>query len=165
MSDLELAKSNPKKQLFDQIEKVSAGMLGLEDSPQHFQPMAPQVDRVGNRIWFFSKKSSDLVKSLGGGRKAHFVVVGSGHDYHACIGGTLQENRDPDKIKEYWSSIVAAWFDGKDDPDMTLLEFTPNNAAVWASLANPVVFAWEIAKANVTGNEPDAGVKTEVQFA
>lgn len=164
MSDLELAKTDPKKQLFDQIDEIHAGMLGLDDSRQHMQPMAPIVDREGGRIWFFTKKDSDLLQTLAGGRRSHFVVVGDDHDYHACIAGTLSENKDPQKVEEFWSSVVAAWFEGKDDPNMTLLEFVPQDAAIWASSGNPAVFGWEIAKANLTDDEPDVGVRTHVTF-
>ncbi len=165
MSDLDLAKTDPKKQLFDQIDEISAGMLGLDLSRQHMQPMAPLVDVEGERIWFFAKNDSDLVKSIDGEAAAHFVVVGDDHDYHACVSGTLRTNKKQDRIDAYWNSVVAAWFDGKDDPNLTMLEFVPRDAAIWASSGNPIVFGWEVAKANLTDGEPDVGVRAHVEFA
>lgn len=166
MADLKDAREKPADQLWDQIDDVKAGMLGVEGSGQHMQPMAPQLDRDANKIWFFTKKSSDLLKAVGDGAKAHFCVVGEHHDYHACLAGRLRENRDAAKIDEYWNPVVAAWYpEGKDDPDMTLLELSLEDAAIWASKGNPILFGWEIAKANATHEEPDLGVRNHIAFA
>lgn len=40
MTDLEHARSNPKDLLWTQLESLEAGMLGIEGSGQHMQPMA-----------------------------------------------------------------------------------------------------------------------------
>lgn len=166
MADLEQARSNPEAQLWQQLEEIHAGMLGVEGSSQHMQPMAPQLERDAKTIWFFSKKSSDLVRAIGTGNRAHFCVIGKDHDYHACLSGTIVQNPDKAKIDQFWSPVVNAWFDGgKDDPDLTLLEMTLYDAAIWASSGSALTFGWEIAKANVTDSDPDVGVNTHVNFA
>lgn len=165
MADLEMAREHPEKQLWDELEDVQAGMLGVVGSGQHMQPMAPQLDPAEKSIWFFTKKDTDLARAVGSGSRAHFCVLGKNHDYHACIGGTLQENKDPAKIDEFWSSMASAWFEGgRDDPDMTLLQFRLEDASVWASSTNPISFGWEIAKANLGSGEPDVGVRNEIVF-
>jgi general stress protein 26 len=165
MVDLKKTQSNPEEQFWDELDGVHAGMLGVEGSGQHMQPMAPELDRKANTIWFFSRRDSDLVKALKGGAKAHFCVVGKNQDYHACMSGTLAENPDRSKIDQYWSQVVAAWFaKGKEDPSLTLLEFKLNDAAIWASSSNAIKFGWEIAKANMTGEEPDVGVRAHIRF-
>jgi general stress protein 26 len=165
MADLKEARERPEEQLWEELEDVRAGMLGVVGSDQHMQPMAPQLDRDGGRLWFFTKKSSDLVKSLKGGDRAHFCVVGEDQDYHACLAGALRENPDPEKIEEYWGPMTAAWFEkGRDDPELTLLEMELDDAAIWASSEIPIRFGWEIAKANLTDKTPDLGVRSEVRF-
>jgi general stress protein 26 len=57
-------------------------MLGIEGSGRHMQPMAPQLDRKGRRIWFFTRNDSDLAQAVGIGAPAHFCIVGD-------IGGAL----------------------------------------------------------------------------
>lgn len=160
MADLKQAETDPKKQLWDQIDDVRAVMLGIPSTGQHMQPMAPMAAREENRIWFFTRRDSDLVKALGSG-KAHMCLVSDDHDYHACVSGTLSENRSTQHIERYWSPVIAAWFDGKDDPRMTMLELTPDHAAIWASSDSSMRFGWEIAKANLSDSEPDVGVHTE----
>ena len=41
MADLKAARDKPAEQLWDQLKDIKAGMLGVEGSGQHLQPMAP----------------------------------------------------------------------------------------------------------------------------
>ena len=166
MSNLTRARENPKEQLFDEIDRIHAGMLGIEDSPMHMQPMAPQLDRQAATIWFFTKTDSEIAEAVTPGARAHFCVVGRDHDYHACIAGRITVRRDPIKVDEYWSSVVEAWFDhGKDDPRLTMLALEIEDVEIWASTGSRLKFGWEIAKANLNPDEePDVGVKTHLRL-
>ncbi len=145
--------------LWKEIDKARFGMLGLAGGPpRHMQPMTAFCDQAEGAIWFFLKRDNDLIKELGAGHAAMFCVMSKDQEFQACVGGELSEDRDREKIRQFWSPITGAWFpQGKDDPDLTLLKFVPNDAQVWASHAGPVRFAWEIAKANATKQEPDVG--------
>lgn len=166
MASLSQARDNPMEQLYDEIDRIQAGMLGLEGVHMHMQPMAPQLDRATNTIWFFTKTDTDLAEAIGNGARAHFCVVGKDHDYHACLAGSITSERNLAKIEEYWNSVVEAWFDhGKGDPKLTMLAFRPDDAAIWASTGNALKFGWEIAKANFKEDEePDVGVRTHIVF-
>ncbi|QRM56602.1 pyridoxamine 5'-phosphate oxidase family protein [Sinorhizobium sp. BG8] len=166
MSSLTKARENPKEQLFDEIDKVNAGMLGVEGSHMHMQPMAPQLDRQSATIWFFTKTDAEIVHAIGPASRAHFCVVGKDQDYHACLSGRIEVRKDPVKIDEYWSSIVEAWFDhGKNDPQLTMIALRLDDAEIWASTGSALKFGWEIAKANFNPDEePDVGVKAHVVF-
>ena len=165
MADLNDIKKDAEHELFEQIDDVRAGMLGLENSAQHFQPMAPHCDRNGKSLWFYAKLDSDLVKAIGNGAKGHFIVVGKSQDFYACISGMMRTSKDRERIEQYWSTITAAWFkDGQDDPMLTMIEFKLQDAAIWASTGNPLAFGWEIAKANMTDETPDVGIREHVHF-
>lgn len=165
MGHTDRTEKHPEEQLFEQLDHVRAGMLGIEGSHHHMQPMAHMKDKDGAaRLWFFTARSGDLFREIGGGRHAHFCVIGKGQDYHACLMGDLSENGDPRKIDEYWSDMAAAWFKGKDDPDIALLEFDLLDAAIWASTKNPIRFAWEMQTAKNSGKDPDVGARAHVDF-
>lgn len=165
MTDLKMTKENPRAQLFEVIASAKAGMLGFEGSAEPMQPMAPYTDAERGSLWFLTKKDGDLYKQLGTGRRAQFCVIGPHHDYHASLIGVLTQHQDPEQIDKMWNDIVAAWFEhGKDDPALVLLEFKLEHAAIWASVGNPLVFGWEIAKAHWRGDEPDLGIRTTVSF-
>jgi general stress protein 26 len=159
------AEEQPEKQLWEQLDKVRAGMLGIEGSHSHMQPMAHMADKDdAARLWFFTSRSGDLYREMGSGAHAHFCVVGKHQDYHACLMGDLTENRDRGKLETYWNDAVAAWWSSKDDPDIALLEFHLLDAAIWASTRNPVRFAWEIQAAKNSEREPDLGARAHVDF-
>ena len=94
MASLTEAREAPERQMWDEINGIHAGMLGIEGAHMHFQPMAPNVDSEANTIWFYTRTDTDLVKALGTASRAHFNVVGKDHDYHACLSGTLEVRKD-----------------------------------------------------------------------
>jgi general stress protein 26 len=165
MGHTDKTEKHPEKQLFEQLDKVRAGMLGIEGSHSHMQPMAHQRDKDGAaRLWFFTSRAGDLFKEMGEHAHAHFCVVGKDQDYHACLMGDLAENRDRGQIEKYWNDHVGAWWPTKNDPDIALLEFDLLNAAIWASTKNPIRYAWEIQAAKNSSKEPDIGARAHVDF-
>lgn len=164
MADVKTLHENPREQFWEHLSDVRFVMLGSPVAEQHMQPMAPQIDRDNETIWFYTNQTSDLVKAVREQTsKVHMCVTEK--DYQACLHGSLIEHRDPAKIDQYWSAMVAAWFEkGKDDPDLTMLCFTPYDAAIWASTANPITFAYEIGKANLTDDMPDVGDRASLKF-
>jgi general stress protein 26 len=150
--------------LWDEIEKHNTGMLMLtEPRLQHAQPMTAFVDREGRTVWFFTRTDTDLASAIGAGGQAMFVYQRD--DLQACISGTVALSHDEARMERYWNSVVAAWYpEGKADPRLTLIRFEPEDAEVWTAKGGPVKFALEIAKANVTGREPDIGDRSHLHF-
>jgi general stress protein 26 len=149
-----------RQRLWREIDKGTTVMLGLTGDPaQHFQPMTAFCEKdEGGPVWFYVRKDNDLVRQAGQGRSAMFNFMNRSHDFIACVAGALQADHDPERIQRFWNPVVAAWFpEGKDDPNLTLLRFDPEDAQVWLSHGNPIRFGWEIAKANLTKTQPDVG--------
>lgn len=153
-----------ERQLWDEIEKHQTGMLGITGSPAHHtQPMTAFVEPDLRQIWFFTRTDTDLAREVGDGRPAMFVYQQK--DLQACIAGDLTLQNDPARVEKYWNAVVAAWYpEGKDDPHLTLLCLTCDDAQVWVSQAGPARFMWEIAKANATKQTPDLGGRASLDF-
>lgn len=164
MSKLSKAKREPKEQFFDELKKNHTVMLGIDQDRGHMAPMTAFVDEDHeDRIYFFTRDDSHIAKSAG--EDAHMCVFGKHDDYHSCVHGRLQEISDERVRDKFWNPVLSAWYpQGKDDPNMCILEFQAREAEVWASESNSFRFGFEIAKANATGEEPDVGVKTRIQF-
>ncbi len=168
MSDLKKARENPEALFWDEVEDVNAGMLGVEGSGQHMQPMSPYCDPEAGSIWFFTEKNSDLLSAIGAtGGKAVFTIVSKNRHFFACATGALIENLDQAKLEEYWNPVAAAWYsEGKDDPNLTMLQLKLEDASIWASSGNPFAFAWRIAKGNFSDDPPeDMGERNHFRFA
>ena len=68
-------------------------------------------------------------------------------------------------LDRWWNPVVAAWYpDGKDDPHLTLLQFTPGDGRIWVADKGAFGFAYEILKANITKTTPDSGGVVDVNL-
>ncbi|HKU13410.1 MAG TPA: pyridoxamine 5'-phosphate oxidase family protein [Steroidobacteraceae bacterium] len=114
---------------------VMLGLAGVDEG--HSQPMTAQLDddaaAAGGPIWFFTSTQTDLVKAMGGqSRRALAHFASKGHDLFATLHGELMLDDDRARIDRLWNRFVAAWFEGgKDDPQLQLLRFEPEDAQVW----------------------------------
>jgi general stress protein 26 len=104
-------------------------MLGLADGHQHSEPLTAQLDEDQvDRLYFFIGRDNRL--AAGGAAMAQFVS--KGHDFFACLSGTVAIDNDRAMIDKLWSKPVEAWFPGgKDDPNLALLRFDIDDAELW----------------------------------
>ena len=103
-------------------------MIGLE-SGGHSEPMTAQLDdEQPNTLYFFAGKDNRIA----GGGAAMAQFVGKGHDFFACLAGTVSHDDDRAQIDKLWNNQVEAWFPGgKSDPNLTLLRFDIDSAELW----------------------------------
>ncbi len=167
MADTDRTKDDAVAQLFDHLDDVRAGMLGVHGSGQHMQPMAHNIDRDARKLWFITASDSDLVKALESGGSAHYCVIGKKQDYYACLEGKLRVSQDEAKLDEVWNVVAAAWFDkGREDARVTLLEMDLGEAAIWSNTSSAVVFGIEIMRANMSEErKPDVGEHRVINLA
>ena len=166
MSIQEDVEADPRRAVFDVLDNVRAGMLGLSGGGDGFRPMTHFADEGPGLIWFISSSDTPLVQSLGMGEDAEYVVISDDHDVHVSLRGKLYQLHDDAKLDEIWTPVAAAWFEGgRDDPRVALLRFDPETADVWASSATALRFGFEIVRATLDpAHRPDIGVKATVRF-
>ncbi len=163
MADTLHDQSGVEDKFWTKLDEVKIGMLGVV-GPHHLQPMTGFAERDGRKIWFFTRKDTDLVQNVGSGAHAMFCLV-DGHEFYACVGGELIERCDRERMDRYWNPRVAAWYpEGKDDPELTMLCLDVHDAQVWIQAKGPTKFAYEIAKANATHTLPNVGERANLNF-
>lgn len=147
-----------EKVFWDRMDTVNAGMLAAGESPR-FMPMSHNADPAARRLWFITAKGTDLVTATEAGPVAAvYMVADGGKGLYAQINGTLELSTDRDKLDEIWNVVASSWFDGgKDDPDLRLLSLSVTGAEVWATTTSGIGFMFQVAKAQLTGSEPDMG--------
>lgn len=111
-------------------------MLGMVDETAPSRPMTAQFEGDEDRgpLWFFTSQDSELVRAGGGAATA--VYMAKGHDLFARIEGRLTETTDPAMIEKLWNPFVAAWYEGKDDPDIALLRLDLESAEIWENASS-----------------------------
>lgn len=156
--------SDEQKEFWDRLAKVRAGMTGLAED-QRFLPMSHHADAETGRLWFISAKGQHLVEAATNAPcPAIHIVSDSGAGLYATIKGTLSLSHDEAKLDEIWGVIAASWFeDGRRDPDIALLEFTPTEAEAWLTPGG-VGFLFSLAKSKMTGEQPDMGDHLNLRF-
>ena len=105
------------------------GMQGVEDC--HTKPMTAQVEGDHGPLWFFTAKDTDLVRSLETPGRAICTFVSKGNDLFASVHGTIRLDTDRSVVDRLWNPFVAAWYEGKDDPQLALVRLDPESAEVW----------------------------------
>jgi general stress protein 26 len=145
--------------LFYQAEQLRFGMLGIEGSGQHMQPMSHHMDRANQAIWFISSADTDLVKAILPPRTTQFCLVSPDGAFQACISGKLSVSDDEAKLDELWSFASAAWFeDGRRDPKVRLLRLAMEQASVWVSTSSSLTFGIEMLKSAILKDrQPELG--------
>lgn len=148
-----------ERRLWDEISKHGRTvMLGAHVHPmQHFQPMTAFCEPEEGLVWFLTRSDTELARSIEEGKSA-MMIVQDGQTFQACVGGDLTLQVDPARVEKYWNPVVAAWYpEGKSAPRLTMLCLNVSDAQVWISEGGPIKFAFEVAKANLTGTTPDVG--------
>lgn len=110
------------------------GLDGIEDG--HARPMTAQRDGDSGPIWFFAGNDNALVKNLGTSNRAIANFTSKGHDLFVSIHGALRVDNDRAVIDRLWNPFVAAWYDGKDDPNLALLRLDAEHAQIWENASN-----------------------------
>ena len=113
-------------------------MLGMVDESAPARPMTAQFEGDEDRgpLWFFTSQDSELVQAGGGAATAVFVA--KDHDLFARIEGKLVEDTRPEMVEKLWNPFVAAWYDGKDDPDIALMRLDLDSAEIWENASSLV---------------------------
>lgn len=106
-------------------------MIGLDDDRQHSEPLTAQIDDDRpNTLYFFTGRDNRVAK----GGKAMAQFVSKGHDFFACLAGSVAVDTDQAEIDKLWSKPVEAWFPGgRNDPNLALLRFDITSAELWES--------------------------------
>ncbi len=158
--------SDQRKEFYDRLENVRAGMLGLQ-SDNALVPMSPNFDDdEPGAIWFLSAIGTHLVDTVATApQDAKFVVADAKSGLYADIAGRLEISDNQAKLDDIWNPIAAAWFEeDKQDPDLRLLKFIPAKAEAWLTTNSGFKFFYEIIKANVTDQMPDTGKQISLTF-
>ena len=119
-----------KKDLWKKMESSPFLMIGLTNG-DHSEPLTVQLDKDQvDTLFFFAGKDNRLTS--GGRAMAQFVS--KGHDFFACLSGTVGVDNNRAMIDKLWSKQVEAWFPGgKDDPNLALIRFDIDDAELWES--------------------------------
>lgn len=147
-----------KDDFWDRIETVNAGMLHTGDGTR-WVPMSHTAERVGSTLWFLTAAGTQIVEAVEAGPiETDYIIADNARGLFAQVRGTLVLSKDRAKLEDLWNPVAASWYDGGiDDPDLRMLSLVIASGEVWVTPTSGLRFMFNIAKAQLTGAEPDMG--------
>lgn len=131
----------------------------LTQVPLTTRPMGVQKVCDQGNFWFLSSSDSDKnAEILIDNRVQLFFVNTSDYEF-LSVYGTATISRDKQKIDEFWSEINKAWFEGKDDPRITVIKVTPEEGFYWDTKNGKLVSMIKILASAVSGKTLEEGVE------
>ena len=121
------------------------------------RPMALQsVDEQGN-LWFLSDVTSGKNKEIKSDNNVELYFMNNSKYEYVFIKGKGSISQDKDLIEKYWTNFASAWFDGKDDPNVSVIKVSPNDGYYYETKENKIVAMSKMLFAAVTGSSIEDG--------
>ncbi|MBF0596022.1 pyridoxamine 5'-phosphate oxidase family protein [Faecalibacter rhinopitheci] len=129
------------------------------------RPMALQeVDDNGN-LWFLSDVTSEKNKDILQDPDVELYFMNNSKYEYVFIKGKASVSQDKVLIDKYWSNFANAWFDGKDDPNVSVIKVTPNDGYYYETKENKLVAMSKMLFAAATGSKiEDGGVEGSLEL-
>lgn len=123
------------------------------------RPMSLQEAEFDGILWFFTRKSSALVKQIESNSKVNLAFSNIDNNSYVSASGHGEMLVDHQKAKELWNPFLKAWFpEGLVDPELCLIKVAVESAEYWESASAPIVKLVGFAKAILTGKKADTTI-------
>ncbi len=125
--------------------------LGM--APMSTRPMSLQeVDEEGN-LWFISSDESNKNFEIKEDNRTQLIFSNPGDMEFLSVYGNAHIYKDRKTIEDKWTSLANAWFEGKDDPAVTIIRVSPLEGYYWDSTGGKMINFLKYAAAAVTGKK------------
>jgi general stress protein 26 len=129
------------------ITRTHAGNL-------HGRPMAVADISDDGTLWFITNVDSPKVLEIRDDSRG-MVWLQKDRSF-ASINGHFELVADRARVDRIWKEAYRVWFDGKADPELVLVRFTPFEAEYWDNTGtHGIKYAFEAMKAYLSGQKID----------
>ena len=153
-----MTKKEKLESLWDKVKDIRIAMMTTTeaDGSLRSRPMYTQeADTFAGDLWFFTRDDSGKIREITHDAQVNLGYADPDDQTYVSVSGRAQVVDDKAKEKELWSPALKAWFDGLDDPHLTLIRVDADEAEYWDGADNKVVQLFKMAKAAVTGERSD----------
>lgn len=136
--------------------RICMFITNLNDkSPLNSRPMGLQeCDQEGN-LWFISSKESGKNIQIEHDNEVQLYFMNNSNHEYLSIKGDAYIYDDKATIEDKWSVVANAWFDGKDDPDVSIIRVTPEEVYYWDTKFGKFVTMVHFVSAIIVGKKTD----------
>ncbi len=154
--------SDSAKTLKDALDGMMFAMVGTEDrsgpGPVWKSRPLTTANATDDTLQFLVSAETDWVEALEtGGSPTTVTYSDPGKNTYVALQGKATTTDDKKLIDELWSAPNGAWFDGKDDPNIRVLQVRVDNGEFWDSAGGKVGGLITVLKAAAGGDGGDRG--------
>lgn len=157
MSTQNLTNQEAVKKIKELSEKAKFCMFCTELTkvPVNSRPMTLQETDDSGNLWFISSDTSNKNFEIKEDRNVQLFFMNNDDSEYLSVYGEASIYKDRTTIEEKWSAMANAWFDGKDDPTVSIIRVEPKDTYYWDTKAGKLVSLLSFVAAAVTGNKTD----------
>lgn len=151
------------EEFWEALDKSRTVMLGtMGEGRVPARPMTAQTDEdiKDGSVYFFASRGEGIGQEvLNGANQAHFTFQSKDHGVFASAVGPIAAVHDPAMVEKLWTVFANLYYDdGKQDPDLVLLRFTPPSFDVWRSTTTSFLKAMAF---KLVGKDAGSAMKDE----
>ena len=129
----------------------------------HSVPMTLQEVDENGTLWFISSSESEHNSNIMEDSNVQLHFMNNSSYEYVFVKGTATISKDKALIDQYWSDFANAWFDGKDDPKVTVIGVSAQDGYYYETKDNKVFAMAKMVFAAVTGSKnEDGGIEGEL---
>jgi general stress protein 26 len=125
-------------------------MTALNQRPISCRPMGIQKADDKARLYFLSHKNSDKNKELHQSNEMQVTINNDKDLEYISLFGYAEVYRDQQQIDEIYNQLPNNRFQGKEDPNITIIRFTPQSGHYWSIKYGTLIQFAGMVKAAVT---------------
>ena len=111
-----------------------------------------ETDENGN-LWFISSETSNKNFEIKEDKRVQLYFMNNSDSEYLSIFGDAYIYKDKSTIEDKWSPMANAWFDGKDDPNVTIIRVEPKETYYWDTKAGKLVSLFSFVASAITGHK------------
>jgi len=135
--------------------KICMFCTELDTIPVNTRPMGLQeTDDEGN-LWFISSDASNKNFEIKEDKRVQLFFMNNSSSQYLSVYGEATIYKDKSTIEDKWSPMANAWFDGKDDPNVSIIRVEPKDTYYWDTKAGKLVSLFSFVAAAITGKKTD----------
>jgi general stress protein 26 len=158
-SIIDRARQDRVERLRHLVEKIQICMVNTTsaDGSIHSRPMAYLHMNTGGELSFFTRADSVKVEEVRENNRVSVTFSDPSRNLYVTVSGHARVGKDAALVAQLYTPGMKRWFpEGPEDRSLRLLTVDPEAAEYWNGPSGLTALI-EIARATLTGSEPDPG--------
>lgn len=137
-------------------------LTALDKRPMACRPMGVQnIDDLG-RMRFLSHKNSNKNQEIGSSSEMQLVFINDSDNEYLSLYGEAEIYRDQKEIDEMYNQFANNWFEGKEDPNITIIRFSPREGRYCDTKHGKIIQWAGMIVGAITGKNASDGIEGKI---